>query len=673
MNLIDKILEEWAYRVHDGMPNPKNPLHLVHLEETLNELNLPRKVSEKLLQNLRRIKEVNPKNRGASDIWKTAAGNYRSTNPDGEAQSWGKDKDKAEKWRTGELKDIPKKDKSEKDKSEKDKSLRDDANPINDFNNKKEFTKTGIPDDTTTDPETGEEIQGFNDNPNIEKNSEKDFKFSPEQVKELLGEPLQFPKRYIKALERLMSTKFQGDISITDVMKDVGAGELQAQSGEILTMMGSTIKDSEKAKEFFNMLREHARNADKPIITEAWIDSAEKVRGGIFKRLDAKYGEGNWEITSSSWDVKSEVESLGMKDYNRDKGFSTDMYLVINGEDIDEISLKKTLDANLLNATTGRVLDIIIQGNAPDEELERYNELRLKKKKSKEEKQKLQSIEDKYKKSEYGWDEGVDVKQAQQRQRQLHDETLSDDDFISEVKGDRELTDEEVKEIAYPMGISQNQKDRVADFIKNDVPKLLETIEPPITRDKIKSALIELGIKNKPDARAVGKAAVILMKIAAKKNPKSKAAKGLKKTVENSRGHSKSVAKLIINSPEVRKGLMKSIREALPLSSLISGEESMHLGNQALDQEILSTIFRVSSMDELVQGLTLNKEGDAIVYQVDVVDPKTGKKTKEDIPIATVTNRPDGVAYGETWKLEFKVHSQFKKTIKSANEVLGRI
>tara|TARA_R110002020_G_scaffold11154_2_gene42302 strand:+ start:26 stop:1573 length:1548 start_codon:yes stop_codon:yes gene_type:complete len=57
MNLIDKILEEWSYRVNDGMPNPKNPLHLVHLQETLNELRLPKKVSEKLLQNLRQIKE----------------------------------------------------------------------------------------------------------------------------------------------------------------------------------------------------------------------------------------------------------------------------------------------------------------------------------------------------------------------------------------------------------------------------------------------------------------------------------------------------------------------------------------------------------------------------------------------------------------------------------------
>ena len=55
MSLIDKILTEWAYRVHDGMPNPKNPLHLVKLQNSLDELNLPRKVTEKLLQNLREL------------------------------------------------------------------------------------------------------------------------------------------------------------------------------------------------------------------------------------------------------------------------------------------------------------------------------------------------------------------------------------------------------------------------------------------------------------------------------------------------------------------------------------------------------------------------------------------------------------------------------------------
>ena len=44
MNLIDKILEEWACRVDDGMPNPKNPLHMVHLKESLQHLKLMKKL-----------------------------------------------------------------------------------------------------------------------------------------------------------------------------------------------------------------------------------------------------------------------------------------------------------------------------------------------------------------------------------------------------------------------------------------------------------------------------------------------------------------------------------------------------------------------------------------------------------------------------------------------------
>ena len=42
--IIDEILVEWAYRVHDGMPNPKNVQHIHNLRESMEELNLPNKV-----------------------------------------------------------------------------------------------------------------------------------------------------------------------------------------------------------------------------------------------------------------------------------------------------------------------------------------------------------------------------------------------------------------------------------------------------------------------------------------------------------------------------------------------------------------------------------------------------------------------------------------------------
>ena len=50
--IIEDILVEWAYRVHDGMPNPKNAQHIKQLRESMEELNLPNKVIYEVIQNL---------------------------------------------------------------------------------------------------------------------------------------------------------------------------------------------------------------------------------------------------------------------------------------------------------------------------------------------------------------------------------------------------------------------------------------------------------------------------------------------------------------------------------------------------------------------------------------------------------------------------------------------
>ena len=50
--IIDKILTEWAYRVHDGMPNSKNPTHLVHLRESLEHLKIDEEVIDIMMNKL---------------------------------------------------------------------------------------------------------------------------------------------------------------------------------------------------------------------------------------------------------------------------------------------------------------------------------------------------------------------------------------------------------------------------------------------------------------------------------------------------------------------------------------------------------------------------------------------------------------------------------------------
>ena len=50
--IIENILVEWAYRVHDGMPNPKNAQHIQELRESMEELNLLNNVIYQVIQNL---------------------------------------------------------------------------------------------------------------------------------------------------------------------------------------------------------------------------------------------------------------------------------------------------------------------------------------------------------------------------------------------------------------------------------------------------------------------------------------------------------------------------------------------------------------------------------------------------------------------------------------------
>ena len=49
---LNEIVKEWAYRVDNGQPNPKNSAHLYHLSEILIEYKWPFEVIEELLQNL---------------------------------------------------------------------------------------------------------------------------------------------------------------------------------------------------------------------------------------------------------------------------------------------------------------------------------------------------------------------------------------------------------------------------------------------------------------------------------------------------------------------------------------------------------------------------------------------------------------------------------------------
>ena len=91
---LNVIVKEWAYRVHDGKPNPNNSAHLYQLSEILIENKWPLRAIDALLQNLKEVDR-------AGQVWKTKKGNWRGERDDGTRRSFD-NKDLTQRWVSGE-------------------------------------------------------------------------------------------------------------------------------------------------------------------------------------------------------------------------------------------------------------------------------------------------------------------------------------------------------------------------------------------------------------------------------------------------------------------------------------------------------------------------------------------------------------------------------------------
>ncbi len=94
---LNKIVEEWSYRVHDGIPDVKNPLHIIELQSLLHEMKYPRKFIEGLLRRLReseaseKAKEMGLVHLGGSAYGKEEGGTTTHISKEGELVSVGDD------------------------------------------------------------------------------------------------------------------------------------------------------------------------------------------------------------------------------------------------------------------------------------------------------------------------------------------------------------------------------------------------------------------------------------------------------------------------------------------------------------------------------------------------------------------------------------------------------
>jgi len=359
---------------------------------------------------------------------------------------------------------------------------------------------------------------------------------------DLVSNP-KFPKRYLKALERMMNTRPTGDATKWSHFSDIpgGAGQISAQAGELMTMMGTSMSNDEFTK-LTDALSAHEtaliknnpglKTEGSRIVTKSWIQAAKNNRQAILNRISSQYPGA--EIVATSWDTKDEVQALGLKNYNKNKGFSSDMYAKIKLQDgseiLDEVSLKKSTMVNFLNSGAGKFSEW--DTDLPDE----IN-------------QKVYSSNQRKGLSDFGSKFSNDIKKL------IDSNDPAAKSVIDTMKS---------KKISFD--------DALSDLTKGG-------------GSRSKNKVVLEGIKALADSG------------------NEDAKQYMKNVDETHRKFQAESVKAIVTNPKMKAGMLEEIKKEFPLKSVSDGEETMAIGPNSLDKKVMEKIFGTSDFEQIKEKL----------------------------------------------------------------------
>ena len=692
-----KILNELSYRVSSGIPDLTNEQHLMKLWDILKEEKWPINARVELLKNLDEVSIV--KNKKSGNVYPVkkfkpqtqTIVKKNATKDDIEKAKQGADEKDFDKSDTPQDKQTDDFEKAVDDKDnillkEKNKEVNQDIdfeeNPPEsiaaeidptdeEFEGKKE---RGIIKEQTFDPD---EIEVGGEKVKLPVTSEfLEKKFFP-------NPPHKIPKRYIKALERLLNTQKQGKSKpkITEFLNGVGAGEISPQASELITMMGTTLSD-EQSEEFFSMIGGIADASGKPILDKDWMSASRAMRNTTMNNIREEFGD-DAEVEFGGWDIPSDVEDgIGMEDYNKNKGFSTDAYFRVKDKDgkkhVHEVTLKKQLDAYLANLGSAKIEKALEEAGVDMGPKE------------------LQT--------------GQLTKQQLNRSNDKVNGTTKED--IDEIVEMNQLNDEQLLErlsllpsnirekftSGSPPNLKLNSdaRDVINTYEKlKDIPLPWDTQDPEF-KTKAKEAGINFG-----DASRTNKFAIFTgyLQHANELSKGIKDGKGFQ-FIRNQtgavgdppppKGSGRDVANRHIENlakPESKPIVMNIIREKFPLKSLMAGEEKMALGSDAMTPEICESIFGTTDYDKVQENLSVKEDKDGnyyLAYDIGV--------DGEEIRVGSIDCRQRGDGYASpttgiqpTEEFKHRIHcankkrknppkdytDEEKKTIKRLNNKFG--
>ena len=655
--LIKELLSELSYRSNEGYPILENREHISILAEILDDWGYT-EIKNELIKNLLEADTFTAINKATGNT--TAFQSKDSRDAAIEKGTHDKKEDSEEEGEKDKKPDMFSKENGydapdlEKNKGGDEESPNTkQENPNPPFPKKAPKTKNKSlsnvdtqSNEVFTETKTGISDEAFSNGKakQIYKNKEDELK--PSDLDEYFKSN-KIPKKYQKVIARLINTQ-NGKQEITDYMTGVGAGVLPSQAGEILTMASIGMSD-EEFEGFMSTLEKQVAKypkGTKPIITKEWLESVRHVRTVTNKRYDSQFGKGNWEISNVAWDVEAEFEALGNDNYNKNKGFSSDMYVKVssNGKPVlDEISLKKDSNANIYN---GVVTDIKQwSSNVPDAaDIAKYKKGEIERP------------------TQYGKDAV----------------TLQVDRKI--LTSELVMKNKELRTTLNALGVvSGNAKDgyKVEPKAEEIITKLESMpIPPPIDLDRFKQTF---GTSDKTRFKKylIMHAAIQRAKEISEGNTeKTTASEFLNNHIGYEKGddgkfpegsikrYQNDTIQFLVEDEDAKEGCLNALAEKLPMKALLEGEEKMAIGGLSADPKTLSRVFGISSYDDFKAGLTMKEDEDGdnfLVYE------SKGPPAKS-VPISIVKVRQKGQGYASSVGLEFEIAPEFARSLYDANK-----
>ena len=572
----------------------------------------------------------------------------------------------------------------------------------------KTYVSTGEP----TPDEMKELTQGYSKMDMAQGYADADY-YSPENLKKLESQKVKvrknpfkvdksfrqtlnasgFPEKYIKFIERCVNTQVQGKKPpVTMLIQQGGAGQIQSQFGEVMAMAFMSIRNPEERKKLSEIIKSEILKSNQEfggkkasaIATTDWVEASEKHSESFDASMDEKYGKGQWKFEGAAWDIKNDVESLGL-DY-KNKGFSTDVMLRVQPLDkkgnpkgpsrAQKCSLKKDENIFFFNGSINEVNNFSLNFLSEKERARvRAFDAIFTKSNSKNPEEKRQAVEAAKRITGISA-AGRAIEALKNMSNELRDKAFqaAPDDVKSAISNVRNFSANQSKSA---LNLVKNVKsdiknaDAIIDDAKNidpadkDFAKMAYNIAKGCkSASDIQNCIKENLIKNGEDATEdrVCKTAVMATKVGeAIGDPQSSAR--LNKHYDIAVATGNQLMSILPESPELMGGLMQKLAEAFPLNTCMSGEEFMLIDGMKVTEKSLQTVFGVSSYAELEQGLKLKKMPNGEVVLIYGAKSKSGN----EIPIGIVQSRQKGKGYETSVGFEIKCSDDFAYAISEAN------